>query len=164
MSFPKQVLREAEELSVSFLSAQTVSALKNALQKQALSGSERHTLDDAATFLEQIAAGAEIASASTVRAGSSPSRSIAAFDMALGPIGALKSLVREDQGLDLFFGGLANAVRTLGETGAVGANAGEEQIQTARTFFEGLRGWLAAELSASRPKIGDRSFRLSHIG
>jgi hypothetical protein len=161
MSFPKQILRNAEELSVSFLSAQTSSVLSNALRKLELSRSEKHTLDDAAVFLEQIADGAQIANTATVRSGSSPSLSIAAFDIALGPIATLKNIVRQDEELDAFFGNLASAVRGLGQAGHVGAEADEGRIKVAQTFFESLRSWLANELSCNRPKIGDRAARFA---
>lgn len=158
MSYPKQVLRDAEELSVSFLSSKTSAVLDHALGNTALSAPERQTLGDAATFLDQIADGAQIATTATVREGVSPSRSIAALDMALGPMAALKNIVRQDEQLDAFFGSLATAVRTLGQTGAI---ADAEQIRTAKTFFEALRTWLADELSASRAKIGDRTARFA---
>jgi hypothetical protein len=162
MSFPNQVLRGTEELSVNFLSAQTYSALNHALQKQDLSAPERLTLENAATFLEQIADGAEFANRASTRFGSTPSRSIAALDMALGPLDALKEIVGENEELDSFFGGLAGAVRSLGASGHVSDN--ESQIQLAATFFELLRNWLASRISASRPRLGSHTGLLGLAG
>lgn len=158
MSAPKQLLKNADEIRVGFLSARTSAVLANVLAQNNLAETDKPTLQEAEAFLTEIAEGANIATTSTFRQGVSPSRSIAAFDLALGPIQALKMLVGRDSKLDSFFESLSQAIHRLRETGDSTLDA--KELEHAKGFFDALRSWVTSEVNTKRTPTG---LRLSRV-
>ena len=154
MSAPKQLLKNVDEISIGFLSAKTSTALGHALQDTALTASDREALDDAAVLLERIADGASIAATGVARQGVSPTGSMAAFDMVLGPLEALSEIANEGDELDSYFSSLATSVRTLLANGD--AQAQKPELRRAQQFFDMMKGWLSSELNTRRVTQGIR--------
>jgi hypothetical protein len=146
MSAPLNLLRNAEEIGVGFLSSKASSALEKVLTDEEITHEERSALKEAARFLRETSQGASIASGSIIQ-GVSPSRSIAAFDLALGPIDTLKVISQQDA-LGDFFLALADAVEGLVTTQT--ATQSKENLRKAKIFFEALCHWVLAEANSRR--------------
>jgi hypothetical protein len=146
-------MRNAEEIGYGFLAVRASNALRDA-SKRPLSKDEGAVLEHAATFLNEIANGARI-SEGAVLDGVRPSRSIAALNVAMGPLEALKRLVQaEHEEIAPVFSRLSQAVRAIHD----GADPVplEPSLNEAREFFESLSGWLANEIS-TRKRSGLRN-------
>jgi hypothetical protein len=152
MSAPKRAMRDARDIANGFLAAKAAVALRNASSGQ-LSADDRAALSRAADLLDQIVTGTQRTKGEVVH-GVRPSRSIAALNLALGPIDTLKKLVKTDQeGLSPFFQRLAHAVRAVEQDADLSGL--EASLSDAREFFDGVSGWHASAL-ASRRRTGSR--------
>jgi len=151
-----QLIQDAEAIRYGFLSARTSDALSSVLEKDSATQEELEILAKAARFLRDISDGTTFTVSGAFRQGAVPARSMAALDVALGPIDALRSLVRENN-LAVFFNNLAQAVTAVRETGH--AREVQESAREAQEFFEHLNSWLSQELKARRPTIGRRRGR-----
>jgi hypothetical protein len=156
MSAPSQLHRDAEELSYSFLAARASDVLQHALENQPLNQDDSEVLSDAALFLKAISDGARFTGSGTFRQGAIPSHSIAALDVAFGPIEALRQVASE-RDLVSAFDDLSVAVNIVRETGS--AIQHEVEVQKARLFFEELSNWLESEFSTRRSTLGTRHDR-----
>jgi hypothetical protein len=156
MSAPRQLIQDAEAIRYGFLSARTSDALSSVLQKNSATQEELEILEKAARFLRDISDGATFTVNGAFRQGAEPARSMAALDVALGPIDALRTLVRANN-LAEFFNNLAQAVTVVKETGH--AHDVQKPAREAQEFFEHLNSWLSQELRARRPIIGRRRGR-----
>lgn len=154
MSAPDRLVRDAEAISFSFLTAKTSNVLQRVLDKRRITGDETAVLENAFRFLQDISDGARFTVQGNFREGANPSRSIAALDVALGPIDALKKLVSHEDNFATFFDELAHAVEQVRNTGS--GQGVEAPLQSAKQFFEVLSSWLADELNTRKPLIGSR--------
>jgi len=146
-------MRNAEEIGYGFLATKASITLRVAFQRR-LSKDESAVLGKAAMFLNEIANGALI-SKGTVLEGVRPSRSIAALNVAFGPVETLKRLIKsEHQEIAPVFERLSKAVKAIQE----GADPVplKPDLSEAQEFFDGLSGWLASEIS-SRKRTGLRN-------
>jgi hypothetical protein len=145
-------MRDAEEIGYGFLAARASIALRNSMRKQELSADERAVLVKAAVFLNEIADGALITKGNMLE-GVRPSRSIAALDVAFGPLDTLKHLVKSEQHeIAPVFRRLSEAVKAVRE----GTDSPElaPSINDAQQFFDNLSGWLANELATRKRSAG----------
>jgi hypothetical protein len=149
MSAPRRAARDAGDLGYSFLAVRAARTLPVVGQRQ-LAADERAVLTKAADFLSDISNGALITGGGVLE-GVRPSRSIAALNVAFGPLEQLRRITQDDKEIATVFGRLSQAVRA-----AANAQLAEAQdIETAQSFFSGLSDWLSTELSArkrSRPR------------
>lgn len=153
MSAPKRAVRDAQEIAYGFLAAKASIALGHAIDRRQLSVDERAVLSKAAKFLDEIANGALITKGNVLE-GVRPSKSLAALDVAFGPLDTLKKVVNDGQdGIAPVFSKMSEAVRSLQE-GSYSADL-TVTIAGARQFFDGLSGWLATEL-ANRKRFTGR--------
>ena len=154
MGAPNQLLRDAETIGIGFLASRTSSVLRQLLDGKKIGNDEVHVLEDASRFLQDISDGARFTASGNFREGASPSRSIAALDVAFGAIDVLKQLVSDEHGVARFFEDLASAVTKAGSSG----NSQEiaDSLRTADQFFEALGTWLSNELRSRKPLIGTR--------
>src|SRR5258708_6389652 len=153
MSAPKRAMRNAEEIGYGFLAAKASLVLKVAHQRQ-LSADETAVLGKEANFLNEIANGAKI-SKGAVLEGVRPSSSIAALNVAFGPLEILKRLVNSERAeIAPVFMRLSQAVKAVQE----GADPLplRPTLSEAQEFFDGLSGWLASEINA-RKRSGVRN-------
>jgi hypothetical protein len=157
MSAPGQLVQDAETISFGFLSAKTSDALAHALETDAVTPEHVEILEKAASFLRDISDGARFTMSGTFRPGAVPARSIAALDIAFGPIQSLRKLVAQRNDLAAFFDELAQAVIEVKNTGH--AHQVEVPVRAAQSFFEGLNDWLNLELRSRRPTLGRRRGR-----
>jgi hypothetical protein len=147
MSAPKRAMRNAEEIGYGFLAAKASLALQVAQQRQ-LSADETAVLGKAATFLNEIANGAKI-SKGAVLEGVRPSSSIAALNVAFGPLEILKRLIKSDrEEIAPVFIRLSQAVKAVQE--GADPNTLKPTLSEAQEFFDGLSGWLASEINARK--------------
>lgn len=145
MSAPKVGMREANEVSYGFLAERTSIALLQALNARSLSEDDLAILQRASSFLNEIADGALNTATGSFAEGVRPSTSIAALEVALGPLESLKQLVRNDQHqIAPVFRRLADAVGAV-KSGRV-RRTERPSIQEAQIFFDEMSGWLANEL------------------
>lgn len=151
---PNQLLQDAETIGIGFLAARTSSVLRQVLGGLPIGVDEEHVLADAARFLQDVSDGAQFTVSGNFREGASPSRSIAALDVAFGAIDVLKQTVKQDEGVASFFEDLADAVTKAREAGLTDDIA--TPLKTADKFFEALGTWLSTELRSRKPLIGTR--------
>ena len=154
VSAPNQLLRDAEAISYGFMAARTSNALRQALDNQHISADDKEVLENARLFLQDISDGASFTASGAFRHGANPSRSLAALDVAFGPLDALRHLVNQHADVSAFFEELANAVSKVKTTGST--EGVEAPLQGAREFFEALNVWLSAELNTRKPLVGSR--------
>jgi hypothetical protein len=145
MSAPRRAMRDAEEIRYGFLAAKASVALQQAMRNEQLTPDDLAVLAKASRFLSDIADGASILDGHVLE-GVRPSRSIAALDVAFGPLDLLKQLVdTEKDEIAPVFRKLSQAVSAVHD----GAGPAELRptITHAQQFFDGLSGWLANEVS-----------------
>jgi hypothetical protein len=160
MSAPKRALRDAEGIRVGFLAARASSALTKVLQQADLTADESADLAKATLFLTDIADGVRLTSRGDTTESVRPSRSIAALDVALGPLDQLREFVKaEHQELEPMFRRFSDAV--LAAQARIDIEKQLKSITEAQVFFEGLSGWLANEI-ATRKRHSVRAKLRSH--
>src|SRR5687767_2092511 len=135
MSAPNVMQREASLIGYGILSVKATSALRSALDQQPLSTDDREALRRAAEFLEEIAAGTQIATTGTWRQGVRPSRSMAALDFAAAPMESVRGSIRGS--VPLFFAQMATAVAS-GANNRLGPQRRVAAL-TALRFFEAFQ-------------------------
>ena len=156
MSAPNAAVRDSQEIGYGFLAARASIALRQALDDKELSSDDVALLVDASEFLKDISDGALITTGS-VREGVSASRSIAALDVAFGPLETLKQLVKSEAEIAPLFQSLSQAVGSLATKATEGVN--KQELKLAEQFFSGLSSWLLEELSSkSRSARGASAF------
>jgi hypothetical protein len=154
MSAPNQLLRDAEAISFGFMSARTSNVLRQVLENRQISADDMDVLGNAQLFLQDISDGANFTASGAFRHGANPSRSLAALDVAFGPLDALRHLVNQHEDVAAFFEDLAKAVSKVKATGSI--EGVETQLQGALEFFEALNVWLSTELNTRKPLVGSR--------
>lgn len=155
MSAPHPSIRDGEEIGYGFVAAKACVALDHVLREGSLSDADRAALTPASQFLKDIADGAAITMGG-VREGVSASRSMAALDVAFGPLETLKRLVRDEAEIAPVFLKLSESLEELSE-GRKTSAALKTELVAAQQFFDSLSSWLIDEL-------GTRSRALDHYG
>ena len=145
MSAPKLAMRDVNEISQGFLAERAALVLDQALKNKTLTADDLAVLRRAAAFLNEIADGGLNTATGQFTEGVRPSASIAALEVALGPLETLKQLVRNDQDqIAPVFRRLATAVSSA-TSGRV-RNPERDSIVEAHHFFDEMSGWLANEI------------------
>ena len=153
MNAPHPLFRDADSVGRSFMTARASNLLGRVLERKPISADEVELLSSAERFLRDVADGAQFTASGAFREGANPSRSLAALDIAFGPMRVIKSLVERDSFADLFEE-LASAVSKARETGS--SDGIEESLGRARQFFEALAEWIANSLDSRNPVLGAR--------
>jgi len=154
MSAPTPLFRDADSVSCGFMTARASNLLKRVLDKKPISTDEMALLSNAERFLRDAADGAQFTTSGAFREGANPSRSLAALDVAFGPIKVIRTLVRQEANFANLFEELASAVSKAKETQS--AEGIEDSLSRARQFFEALAEWIANDLDSRKPVLGAR--------
>lgn len=154
MSAPNPLFRDADSVSCGFMTARASNLLQRVLEKKPISTDEVALLSNAERFLRDVADGAQFTTSGAFREGANPSRSLAALDVAFGPIKVIRTLVQEANFANLFEE-LASAVSKAKETHS--AEGIEDSLSRARQFFEALAEWIANDLDSRKPVLGARA-------
>lgn len=149
-NFP--IFRSAEPMSFAFLATRASNALERVIEDKPIGADEKDVLDQAVQFLREISNGAQISTHGTFAEGLSPSRSLAALDIAFGPIDALRRLVSNEKDVALIFEKLSNAVEHVRETGKTEGNV--TLMQGVKQFFDALSAFVLNDLATRNPLVG----------
>lgn len=156
MSAPRLELKEVEFLSLGFTINGAINALEKCINGADLSKKDVKSLEEAASFLKDIASGANFITSGKVPAGFNASRSLAAFNYAMGPTEALKGLIKDDD-VAKFFGNIARAVANARD--GVFKPGDSPHIEEAISFLRPFYKWVVAELNSRQPVLGTSSLR-----
>src|SRR5687767_851755 len=96
MSAPHLELKEVEFLSLGFMTNNAIHALERVVMGSQVSESDTRALKKMSMFLDDISSGAEFITSGNVPAGFNASRSLQAFNYAMGPTETLKKLVKNE--------------------------------------------------------------------
>lgn len=154
MNAPNPLFRDADSVSCGFMTARTSNLLKRVLDKKPISTDEVALLSSAERFLRDVADGAQFTTSGAFREGANPSRSLAALDVAFGPIKVIQTLVEHEANFATLFEELASAVSKAKETQS--SEGIEDSLGRARQFFEALAEWIANNLDSRHPVLGAR--------
>lgn len=154
MNAPNPLFRDADSVGRGFMTARASNLLGRVLERKPISADEAVLLSNAERFLRDVADGAQFTASGAFRDGASPSRSLAALDVAFGPIKVIKTLVEREASFAALFEELASAVSRARQTGS--SEGIEESLGRARQFFEALAEWIANSLDSRNPVLGIR--------
>ena len=136
------------------MTARASNLLKRVLDNKPISADELALLSNAERFLRDAADGALFTASGAFREGANPSRSLAALDVAFGPIKVIKTLVQQEANFASLFEELASAVSKAKQTQS--SEGIEASLGRARQFFEALAEWIAGNLDSRNPVLGAR--------
>src|SRR5580658_2144569 len=102
MNAPHPLFRDADSVGRGFMTARASNLLRRVMERKPISADEVELLSIAERFLRDVADGAQFTASGAFREGANPSRSLAALDIAFGPMRVIKSLVERDSFADLF--------------------------------------------------------------
>lgn len=157
MSAPNLELKQTDHLALGFMANGAGNALESYLGGATeLPEYEAESLRDAAVFLCDVASGADFLASGRTAKGFNASRSLEAFDYAMGPLEALRGML-EDNNVAGFFREMARVVNTAAG-GTLQPNE-EEKLQKAAAFFRALHGWVMTQINRERPILGSPSAR-----
>ncbi|MBT3010967.1 MAG: hypothetical protein KME41_04505 [Candidatus Thiodiazotropha sp. (ex Lucina pensylvanica)] len=151
MSAPHLELKETEYLSLGFMANSAETTLKTLLAGKQPSDEEIKSLKKATSFLNDIASGADFITTGQLSANFNPSRSLEALNFAMGPIDALKKVMKDDD-VATFFRGIAQAVNNIYDRKSIESD--RIHIEEAEEFFSIFYQWVIAELNARQPSLG----------
>jgi hypothetical protein len=154
MNAPHPLFRDADSVGRGFMTARASNLLGRVLERKPISADEVELLSSAERFLRDVADGAQFTASGAFREGANPSRSLAALDIAFGPIRVIRTLIEREASFADLFEELASAVSKARETGS--ADGIEESLGRARQFFEALAEWIANSLDSRNPVLGAR--------
>lgn len=154
MNTPNVLFRDADAISCGFMTARASNLLRRVLDKKPISTDEVVLLSSAERFLRDVADGAQFTTSGAFREGANPSRSLAALDVAFGPIKVVKALVEHEANFASLFEDLASAVAKVKDTKS--PEGIEDSLGRARLFFEALADWFANNLDSRNPVLGVR--------
>jgi hypothetical protein len=154
MSAPNPLFRDADSISCGFMTARASNLLRRVLEKKPISTDEVALLSSAERFLRDVADGAQFTASGAFREGANPTRSLAALDVAFGPIKVVRALVEHEANFAGLFEELASAVSKVKDT--LSPEGVEDSLGRARQFFEALADWIANNLDSRNPVLGVR--------
>lgn len=160
MSAPHLELKEVEFLSLGFTTNGAINALEKFLKGVEFSDKDLKSLKDAAEFLADVESGANFISLGKVSGGFNASRSLEAFNYAMGPTDELKALLKDDN-VAKFFEDIAHAVASARDR-----NAKEEDrphIEEAISFLRPFYRWIISELDVRKPVLGAPRLRKGSV-
>lgn len=153
MRAPNDLLQEAENLRLDYMAVKTIEVLNNYQTSHIVEPHDEKVLEDAQSFLTDIAYGAEFVQTNKVNnLCPNPTRSLKYLSYALDPRQKLSELVKEDDDIAKFFLSLAESI-------PVGNSKVDEQnINKSIRFFRTLSNSLVAIIrSVDRRSSGSSS-------